>query len=140
MAEISKALLTRLRLERQRFIKKDDKDRLILGIGKHAGTFLDDVAEENPDYIRWMLREIDDMPEVVRHILEISIGDDPGTTISKAEAHRKREKKSLAQRAKEEGKKAPPEIQDLAEEQAKDDKSNGGNYRRIIEERQKQGW
>jgi hypothetical protein len=52
-------------------LKKNEKDQLVFQHGKHRLETLEQVAEDDPSYIKWVFNNAsEDLPTEVHHALE----------------------------------------------------------------------
>lgn len=62
-------------MQQNRFLETDNRGMVLVKFGKFKGQFLVDVAAENPNYLQWVLDEMD-LPDGVRLEIEMALNED----------------------------------------------------------------
>ena len=50
-----------------------------LPFGEHQGEHIVDIAAENPGYLHWMLKELDDLDDDLREEIDHALSHGPGS-------------------------------------------------------------
>jgi hypothetical protein len=62
-------------MTRNRFLEKNEKGLWSMSFGKHRGELVEDVAIDDPGYLRWMIDEMD-LPDEVYDTIENLLGEE----------------------------------------------------------------